>query len=421
MTAHDISDKDNLAPSQEQELGLALEDWQLDEVEELEEENDFSKYDGISIVHREWTVQTIVDQIKKNRIKLDPPYQRRGVWTDRRRSLLIDSLIVGLPVPEIVLAEIPGPKGSFAVIDGKQRLQTLAGFLFPSDFPDFWSKPKLNFAKQGGMSERGILREQLHGKTYEELDEAQRASLENASIRCTFVTGYRDEVVLYTLFHRLNSQSVALNMQELRQSLYHGSFSKFIVDVTSVGVPVPLHRVMGMSKADNRFRDTELLLRYIGISLFHDIYDGNLRRFLDYTMQELNASWNKREREVQAVHTAMNQGIEAAERMFENIQRVGRRYNPKSNSFDKRFNKVLFEVEVYYFARLGRTDFSDEERRHFLSELGDLMTESEFSQAIGDTTKGLNEYRIRYTRFQDLFRRVFGVTIDNPFKMQPSR
>lgn len=415
MIVDDASNANELSLSQEQELGLAVEDWQADEVAELEEENDFSKYDGISIVHREWTVQTIVDQVKKRRIELDPPYQRRSVWTDRRRSLLIDSLIVGLPVPEIVLAEIPGQKGNFAVIDGKQRLQTLAGFLLSDDFPDFWNKPRLNFVRQGGVSERGILHDQLHGKTYEDLSENQKASLENASIRCTFVTGYRDDVVLYTLFHRLNSQSVALNMQELRQSLYHGPFSKFLVDQTSIGVPVPLQRAMGLRKADNRFRDTELLLRYIGISLLYPRYDGNLRRFLDYTMQELNASWDKHKPEIQAVHAAMNQGIEAAERILGDIQRVGRRYNPKANFFDKRFNKVLFEVEVYYFARLGRTNFSDEERHNFLSALGDLMIQPQFSQAIGDTTKGLNEYRTRYTHFRDLFQRIFGVTINNPF------
>jgi len=389
-----------------------VEFWQDAEVIDEIEAGDESIYEGIMIGHREWTVQTIADQVRRGNIDLDPPYQRRSVWTDKRRSLLIDSLIIGLPVPEIVLAEIPKHKGRYAVIDGKQRLQTIVGFLFPNEYPHFWDKPKLNFSSSSSApSERGILHKHLQGKTYRDLSDKQRAALENASIRCTFLTNYSDEVVLYTLFHRLNSQSVALNMQELRQSLYHGPFSKFIVEATNE--PGLLHAVMGLSKADNRLRDTELLLRYIAISLFASDYNGNLRRFLDAAMSKLNESWPAYEYIVHGTYQDMIRGIELAIKVLGGPNRVGRRLS--KTGFDKRFNKVLFEVQTYYFARSGISSLSQTQVDDFLAGFEELLQDPEFSQAVGDTTKGLNEYRIRYTAMQWLFEQAFGITIENPF------
>jgi hypothetical protein len=389
-----------------------LEFWQDAEVIDEIEAGDESLYEGLTISHKEWTVQTIADQVRRGNIDLDPPYQRRSVWADRRRSLLIDSLIVGLPVPEIVLAEIPKQKGRYAVIDGKQRLQTIVGFLFPNEYQHFWSKPKLSFTSSSAApSERGILRKQLQGKTYKDLSNEHKASLENASIRCTFLTNYRDEVVLYTLFHRLNSQSVALNMQELRQSLYHGPFSKFIVEATNQ--PGPLHEAMGLAKADSRLRDTELLLRYIAMCLFASEYKGNLRRFLDAAMDRLNELWATYENSIRSTHENMIRGIELAAMVLGGMDRVGRRLS--KTGFDRRFNKVLFEVQVYYFARLDMDFISADQVRAFLQGFEALLQDARFAQAIGDTTKGLNEYRVRYTAMQWLFTQAFGVTIENPF------
>jgi len=393
--------------------GLALSDWQSEIIEEIES-GDEDVYAGLAVIHREWTVQTIVDQVRRGNIQLDPPYQRRSVWNDRRRSLLIDSLIVGLPVPEIMLAEIPGKKGKYAVIDGKQRLQSITGFLLPDEYPHFWGKTKLSFDRNSKTtSERGILSNELQGKTYADLTDDQQAQLENASIRCTFLTNYKDDIVLYTLFHRLNTQSTALNMQELRQALYHGEFSKFITESTDiVGL---LHQVMGLTKADNRLRDAELLLRYIAMALFAEDYKGNLRRFLDDAMHKLNKDWQEKEREVKQQYDSMNRGIRNGARVLGDLRRIGRRVK-HGGEFDKRFNKVLFEAEVYYFAQLEERDFTESESARFIDAFEMLVNnDNEFSQAIGDTTKGLNEYRIRYSKLQVLFQGVFGEKFNNPF------
>ncbi|MBI3678955.1 MAG: DUF262 domain-containing protein [Acidobacteria bacterium] len=74
----------------------------------------------------DWTAATIVDQLRRRTIALDPAFQRRDAWTDERKSRFIESLILGLPIPQLVLAENHKAKGKFIVIDGKQRLLSLS-------------------------------------------------------------------------------------------------------------------------------------------------------------------------------------------------------------------------------------------------------------------------------------------------------
>lgn len=77
----------------------------------------------------DWTAETIVSQIKKGRIELNPKFQRREAWDDKRKSAFIESLICGFPIPQIILAEGKTKNDPYIVIDGKQRLLSLRRFL----------------------------------------------------------------------------------------------------------------------------------------------------------------------------------------------------------------------------------------------------------------------------------------------------
>src|SRR5712664_1765805 len=76
----------------------------------------------------DWTTETIVSQLKRGNIQLNPRFQRRDAWKPDRKSRFIESLIVGLPIPQIVLAASKEHRGKFIVLDGKQRLLTISQF-----------------------------------------------------------------------------------------------------------------------------------------------------------------------------------------------------------------------------------------------------------------------------------------------------
>ncbi|HUM08844.1 MAG TPA: DUF262 domain-containing protein, partial [Acidocella sp.] len=80
---------------------VELDDWNA----ELEGEVQAQGIESLVVYSRDWTVETIISQIEKDNIDLNPKFQRRNAWNDAKRSKLLESLIIGIPVPEIVLAE----------------------------------------------------------------------------------------------------------------------------------------------------------------------------------------------------------------------------------------------------------------------------------------------------------------------------
>ena len=149
------------------------------------------------VLNADWTIETINLQIKKGNIDLQPGFQRRVAWDDKRKSRLLESIIVGMPVPNIVLAENKEHRGRFIVIDGKQRLVAISEFV------------------NGMYKLKGLdIRDDLNDKIFSELPSEDREYLENATIRSTLIRNWNDENFLYAIFFRLNSGSLPLSPQE---------------------------------------------------------------------------------------------------------------------------------------------------------------------------------------------------------------
>ncbi|MGJ4941671.1 DUF262 domain-containing protein [Bradyrhizobium sp. HKCCYLS1011] len=369
--------------------------------EELEDEVSVSEARSLVVFSRDWTVETIVRQIERGNIDLNPKFQRRNAWTDEKRSKLIESLLIGVPVPEIVLAEDQSRKGAFLVIDGKQRLLAVAGFL-ESKF-EFWKVPKLR-----GLKTRG----ELNGKSFAEFAGPQSNSgevaesedqrgLRNADIRCTIISNYSDVGVLYDIFYRLNAGSVPLSSQELRQVLNRGMFADFIIGATNQ--VLPLHDVMRLSEPDARLRDAEILLRYIAFSKYGELYDGNLTPFLDATMARVNKGWDSGlKSEAEELFIQFNKGTARLLELFP-PNKVGRKF---VKDWETRFNRALFEVQVYYFARITDRKFNAHKEKFVSAFQSFCSTDRAFQDSIETTTKTKERY---FTRF-DLFRQLINAT-----------
>src|ERR1051326_1303847 len=204
-----------------------IELWNQEDASELDQQLGVDTH-NFAISARDWTIETIVQQIKQGNIDLDPAFQRRNAWTDTRRSRLFEFFILGFPVPQIVLAENPRKKKSYIVIDSKQRLMAVAGFFLP-EYRVFWKQDK--FSGLDLLRELNGVRldEFVHGESYAGF----MRQLANADIRTTVISGFQNEGVLYDIFYRINTGSVPLSSQELRQVLNRGDFAKFILETTS--------------------------------------------------------------------------------------------------------------------------------------------------------------------------------------------
>jgi hypothetical protein len=378
------------------------DDWNEEDYND-EVSTSIQELENLTVYSRDWTVETVVNQIMLGNIDLNPKFQRRNAWNDIRRSRLIESLITGMPVPEIVLAENPNKKGAFIVIDGKQRLTSIIGFVKSSDY-SFWDKPVLKDLK---------IRNDLNGLSFTDIQSRPKLDTEsrrlmNEDIRCTVITNFQDQDVLYDIFYRLNSGSVPLSSQELRQVLNKGEFADYLIEITNTVQPI--HDVMGLNEPDNRLRDIEIILRFIAVYFMGDQYRGNLRLFLDKSMQDINREWSVYRTKVDKLYKQFNDAIGLLEEIL-GKENVGRKYS--NGEWEHRFNKVLFEVEVYYFIHLLNENIDTRSKAKFAKEFRNLCAnDTQFRDSIESSTKDVNRYKTRFIKFQGLVNSAFKTTID---------
>lgn len=327
----------------------------------------------------DWTAETILSQLDRGNIELNPRFQRRETWTDQRKSTFIESLILGLPIPQLVLAERPDKRGSYLVIDGKQRLIALRRFAAPADQEDF---PPLRLRKLE-------VRSDLDGMTLEQMRSSAElfedvSAFENQTIRTVVVRAWPDENFLFRVFLRLNTGSVPLSPQELRQALHPGPFIDFVDDWSASSEAI--RAALKLKKPDFRMRDVELLIRYFGFRYFLEAYNGNLKQFLDFTCLSLNDLWEEDRDELVDAAAACDEAIEAARRIFGTA--AFRRYS--ESGVEGRFNRAVFDVMTFYFRDEQIRQQAEEKADSVVSAFRDLcIGNPRFVESITTTTKSI--------------------------------
>jgi len=367
-----------------------VELWNREDALELERPQALNKY-RITVASRDWTVETIVRQVEQKNIDLDPAFQRRNAWRDHRRSRLIESFVLGFPVPQLVLAENPRRRGTFVVIDGKQRLLTITS-LYLKDYRNYWTQPRfsgLSVLKELNQVPLDVF---LTGSQ----DSKNRRQLGNSDIRTTVITGFQDEDVLYDIFYRINTGSVPLSSQELRQVLNRGEFSKYLLEIT--GEQNPLWDVLGINVPDPRLRDVELLLRLIAWRHFSKRYRGDMKNFLDEAMKNLNDHWPTERAAIEGLTQQLFLATNSALKIFG--KEVGRKF--KGGRYERALNRALFEVQAYYLSFPKVRSAAIKHRTAIVEGSRHLFSDTDFMASIESTTKSLENYRIRFGQYQQM-------------------
>ena len=343
------------------------------------------------VYNLDWTIATVLTQLQEGAIDLQPQYQRRDAWTVGRKSKLIESFILGLPVPPVVLAERREAKGSFIVLDGKQRLTTLAQFT--GNFP---SSPLNGFA----LTELPLL-PALEGVTFTELLEQEthsqtRNAFLNQPLKTAIMRGWESADLLHIVFHRLNSQVVPLSPQELRQALIRGPFMTFINEYSAKSTT--MRWLLGLEGPDFRMRDTELLLRLLALTQYRDEYRGDLRKFLDRLAQKLSAAWDTMADQTVAALSRIEEALELWGLVLER-ERVGRKF--VEGKYEGRLNRAVLDAQVY--AALdpvieAKVRARPDRAKKAFENL--MAKDTSFRRAIESTTKSVDAVRYRMDALQ---------------------
>jgi hypothetical protein len=361
---------------------------------------------GAVVTSTDWTAETILSQLRRGTIELNPNFQRRNAWSPPRQSAFIESLFLALPIPQLVLAERADERGTYLVIDGKQRLVTLLRFgSHLVDSGDGTISPLI----LTGLKERP----DLNGHSLAELEADPKfrgdvTSFLNQTVRTVVVRNWPNEAFLYLVFHRLNTGSVPLSPQELRQALHPGRFVQF-ADEFSLG-SMTLQGVLGRREPDFRMRDVELLVRYFAFGWFLERYTGNLKEALDYTCKTLNRRWDREHEKIEVDALRCERAIEVTERIF--ADSAFRRWT--GSKFETRFNRTVFDIMTYYFKDQEVAALAEENADSVVSAYKRLSDDSEFSQSLQATTKTVHATYTRIGRWGEALSSVLETPVSVP-------
>jgi hypothetical protein len=297
------------------------------------------------VTDTDWTTETILSQLNRGNIQLNPRFQRRDAWTKPRKSRFIESLILGLPIPQIVLAEDKERRGKFIVLDGKQRLLALRQFAVGSSFTTDEEEVFRGYSLSGLEVRDDLSRVTLKKmeKDDQYLDDLN--AFLNETIRTVVVRRWPNEEFLNLVFLRLNTGSVKLSPQELRQALHPGPFTDYLDDTASESIA--LQKALRIDKPDFRMRDVEVLLRYFGFRYLLPEYTGNLKKFLDDTVKLLNESWEESAESIKDIGRECETAIGITFEVFES----NAFYRWSGQRYEGRFNRAVFDIMTFYFSQ----------------------------------------------------------------------
>lgn len=375
-------------------------------IEDLDDLRSTEVSQKVSRWSTDWTTETLASQIRKGNIDLYPKFQRREAWTRATQSRFIESLMLGLPVPQIILAERNDNSGQYIVIDGKQRLITLSNFYGVRTGAN--SKP----LKLIGLKSR----EDLNLKTYQNLsnDPDHRktiAQFENQTIRTVIIGNWRTDDYLYDVFLRINTTGTPLSSQELRQALHPGPFADFI-DRTAAESQ-GMRAILKLKEPDFRMRDVELLLRYYAYRMFNHEYKGNLKIFLDNTLNSLNIQMRNGVQQIDHYAKDFEESVSFTINIF-NQKNFMRKWN--GTTYESTLNRAVYDIMTYYFSDRNVREAST----NYMHQIENAFKEAcdndqSFLESLSATTKSINANKKRFDTWAKILTDITGYPVASPF------
>jgi len=239
-----------------------------DDVEEPESEVTSEGIDKIYTDQADPEIDGLYQRWKRGKLDVQPDFQRYFVWDIIKSSRLLESALLDIPLPVIYLTE--EPDGKIYVIDGQQRLTSFFAFI-DGLFPDKKGKP----FKLTGLK---VLKE-YQGKQFSQLPEDIQDKIRYCKVRTITFKKESNPNLKFEIFERLNTGSVPLNTQELRNCIYRGKYNNLIKELAS---DKDFLELLGLVHSDRRMKDIELVLRFA--AFYHNThinYKSPIKNFLN--------------------------------------------------------------------------------------------------------------------------------------------
>ncbi|MEC6813998.1 DUF262 domain-containing protein [Photobacterium toruni] len=336
----------------------------------------------IRIAKEQSSVYELLRKESKGLLVLAPPFQRIDVWDKKHKSELIESILMGIPIPLIYLFE--DENGIRQIVDGKQRITALKEFI----------------NNKFSLSDLAML-PRLKGQKFDQIPSLLQAKLEDYQLQTYVIQPPTPESVKFNLFERVNRGGVNLNKQEMRHALYQGRATILLEDLAS---SQEFKLATGSGVKFNRMRDRYLILRFIAFYLYvtqqlpNIQYRSDIDGFLASVMRFLN-------------HQASNDLIEHVKSVclvgMKNTAAVlgdnGLRFSSKVGGKKRPINMGLFEMLVFVFCYVDLSKIESQETKLLITKQKIEIDDMNLFAGSIDTITSVTE---RFNRALQIIQRI---------------
>lgn len=278
---------------------------------------------------------------------LKPELQRKYVWDRMEASRFIESILMGLPVPSIFLAQSGSDK---LIVDGYQRIMTVYDYIrgiFSADNKVF----KLSNSEK--------INHRWRNKAFNELSYEDQRKIKSTTIHAIVFEQKKPEnsdTSLYQIFERINTSGRTLTAQEIRNCVYQGSFNKLLFELNKNQT---WRTLFGSKDEDSRMRDIEFILRFF-VMKSDSVQKSTLNQI------SLKKSLNEFMAEVQnadetLINQFRNEFVETMELVHETLGDCAFR-NFVKNKYTKKFHPAIFDAisVAFYFIKANKMNVKND-------------------------------------------------------------
>lgn len=346
----------------------------------------------VLIQQYDYAVRTLMDMVVEGDLVLDPDYQRQYRWPDEKAARFIESIVLNIPVPVLYLAE--DSDGTFSVIDGQQRLTSLLRFIKPHELPSLYPDRQLEPLELNDLR----VRPDLNGSTYASLPRLDKSALAKRPIRCIVILNESDTTLKFEVFERLNTGSVSLTDQEVRNCIYRGSYNQLIKRLaTNEDFRELLNLPESLSKA---MKDAELVLRFFAYKELSNEtdYADNFAEYLNKHMEDRRVITEDMARCLQDEFDATVQVVKRVLGPGIAFRKPSNRSDPSSGTFaQNKINGAIYEAQMISFSRYlatGRSLSDAELKERTLRAFSDDVFWNALFQGTAQRRKAIDRSRI---------------------------
>lgn len=224
-----------------------------DYIEEIQSEIDDDYSDdslfNISSWGADLSFRELISMYEEDEL-VKPELQRKYVWDKVEASRFIESILLGLPVPSVFLAQSGSQK---LIVDGYQRIMTVYDYM-----RGVFSTDKKVFR----LSNSEKINARWRNKAFSELSTDDQRKIKSTTIHAIIFEQKKPEndgTSLYQVFERINTSGRTLTPQEIRNCVYQGSFNTMLFEINENKT---WRELFGTEEADSRMRDLEYILRF---------------------------------------------------------------------------------------------------------------------------------------------------------------